>query len=138
MQMFLQKIKKVIRNPFIPFSYLWVTISPIIKSSEKFLRVYYRLRTGKRLNLEHPVSFQEKTQWLKLHDTDPMYSQLVDKYAVRGYVAERIGEDHLIPLLGVYDSFEDIDFWIGEYKSQCSQNAKLFLVGNKIGINEYE
>lgn len=110
MQMILQKIKKVIHNPFIPFSYLWVTISPMIKSSERFLRVYYRLRTGKRLNLEQPVTFQEKTQWLKLHDTDPLYSQLVDKLAVRGYVAERIGDEHLIPLLGVYDRFEDIDF----------------------------
>lgn len=108
--MSLKQIKKVIHNPFIPLSYLWVAISPMIKSSERYLKVYYRMRTGKKLNLEHPVSFQEKTQWLKLHDTDPLYSKLVDKYEVRKYVADRIGEEHLIPLLGVYEKFEDIDF----------------------------
>ena len=60
--------------------------------------------------MDNPVSFQEKTQWLKLHNTDPLYSTLVDKYEVRKYVADRIGAEYLIPLLGVYDRFEDIDF----------------------------
>ena len=103
-------INKVLHNPLLPFSYLLSTMSPMIKSSETYLRVYYRIMTGKKLNLEHPVSFQEKTQWLKLHNTDPLFTQLVDKYAVRQFVADRIGEEHLIPLLGVYNRFEDIDF----------------------------
>ena len=107
---FVNKLKKVLDNPLIPFSYLWVAISPMIKSSERYLKVYYRMRTGNKLNLEHPVSFQEKTQWLKLHNIDPLYSKLVDKYEVRKFVADRIGEDHLIPLLGIYEKFEDIDF----------------------------
>lgn len=106
----LKHLKKVLYNPLIPLSYLWVAMSPLIKSSERFLRVYYRMRTGMRLNLDNPVSFQDKTQWLKLQYTDPLYTKLVDKYAVRQFVADRIGEEHLIPLLGVYDKFEDINF----------------------------
>lgn len=106
----LKQIKKVFHNPLIPLSYVWVSMSPMIKSSERFLKVYYWLRLGKKLNLKHPVSFQEKTQWLKLHDTDPLFTTLVDKYEVRKYVAEKIGEEYLIPLLGVYNTFEEIDF----------------------------
>ena len=51
-----------------------------------------------------------KIQWMKLYDRDPLYTQLVDKYAVRSFVAERIGEEYLIPCLGVWDRFEAIDF----------------------------
>lgn len=65
---------------------------------------------GKELNLENPTLFTEKLQWLKLHDRRPEYTKMVDKYEVRKYAAEKIGEEHLIPLLGVWDRFEDIDF----------------------------
>lgn len=104
------QIKKIIQNPGIVLSRMWVKMSPIIGSSETFLKINYRLRMGKKLNLDHPHTFQEKTQWLKLHCTDPLYTQLVDKYEVRKFVADRIGEEHLIPLLGVYERFEDINF----------------------------
>ena len=104
------QINKIEHNPLIPFSYLWMAMSPMIKSSERYLRVYYRMRTGKKLNLESPKSFQEKMQWMKFHNTDPLYSTLVDKYEVRKFVSDRIGDEHLIPLLGVYDTFEEIDF----------------------------
>lgn len=108
--MTLRQVKKVLHNPLIPFTYLWAAMSPMIKSSEKYLRVYYRMMTGEKLNLDSPVTFQEKTQWLKLHNTDPLYTKLVDKYAVRQFVADRVGEEYLIPLLGVYDNFDEIDF----------------------------
>lgn len=104
------KIIKVLKSPRIGLSRIWMIMSPMIQSSEFYLKVYYRLRTGRKLNLDHPRSFQEKTQWLKLHNTDPLFSKLVDKYEVRKFVAERIGEEHLIPLYGVYDSFDQIDF----------------------------
>lgn len=77
---------------------------------EKFLKLRYRLEMGKRLNLENPQSFNEKLQWLKLYDRNPEYTKMVDKYAVREYIAEKIGEEYLIPLLGVWDSFDEIDF----------------------------
>jgi hypothetical protein len=62
------------------------------------------------LNLEDPKTFNEKLQWIKLHDRQPIYSKLVDKYEVKQYVADIIGEEHIIPTIGVYDRVEDIDF----------------------------
>ena len=105
-----KQVKKVLHNPGILLSRLWVKLSPMISSSEFYLKMYYWMRTGRKLNLEHPMSFQEKTQWMKLNYTDPQYTQLVDKFAVRQYVADKIGEDYLIPLLGVYEKFDDIVF----------------------------
>lgn len=62
------------------------------------------------LNLDRPRTFNEKLQWLKLYDSTPIKTRLADKYSVRDWVKEKIGEQYLIPLLGVYDKFEDIDF----------------------------
>lgn len=74
------------------------------------LRILFRLRVGYRLSLKNPKTFNEKIQWLKLFDRNPLYTQLVDKYEVRQFVKEKIGEEYLIPLLGVWDNFDDIDF----------------------------
>lgn len=65
---------------------------------------------GIRLNLKNPQTFNEKLQWLKLYDRNPEYTKMVDKYEVRKYIAEKIGEEYLIPFLGVWDRFDDIDF----------------------------
>jgi hypothetical protein len=86
----------------------WRKLSPFIKSDRLYLKVYYRLAMGKSLNLDNPKTFTEKIQWLKMHNTDPVYSKMVDKYQVREIVAAKIGESYLIPLLGVYNSFEEI------------------------------
>lgn len=74
-----------------------------------FIRAYYRLHTGCRLNLGNPVTFNEKLQWLKLRYRPPELVRLVDKYQVRSYVAERVGSEILIPTVGVFDSVDDID-----------------------------
>ncbi|MBR2802273.1 MAG: hypothetical protein IKE21_06745 [Erysipelotrichaceae bacterium] len=74
------------------------------------LKQWYQDRTGKILDLEDPRSFNEKIQWLKIYDRDPLKTLLADKYRVRDWVREKIGEQYLIPLLGVYDKAEDIDF----------------------------
>lgn len=65
---------------------------------------------GKKLDLKNPQTFNEKLQWLKLYDRNPEYTKMVDKYEVRKYIADKIGEEYLIPLLGVWDKFDDIDF----------------------------
>ena len=75
-----------------------------------YLRIMYRLAMGKKLNLGNPLTYNEKLQWLKLYDRNPAYTMMVDKYRVREYIAGKIGEDHLIPLLGVWERAEDIDF----------------------------
>ena len=79
-------------------------------SDEKFLCKLFKLTMGYDLNLKNPKSFNEKLQWLKLYDRKDIYTMMVDKYAVKDYVASIIGEDYIIPTLGVWQRFEDIDF----------------------------
>lgn len=77
---------------------------------EACLRMQWEIHIGGALDLAHPVTFNEKLQWLKLHDRNPLYPMLVDKVAVKPWVAERIGAEHVIPTLGVWERFDDIDF----------------------------
>ena len=70
----------------------------------------YFFKTGQLLNLDKPQSFTEKVQWLKLYDRRPEYTMMVDKYAVKNYVAKVIGLQYVIPTLGVWDKPKDIDF----------------------------
>lgn len=79
-------------------------------SDEKFLKKLFKLEMGYELNLENPQTFSEKLQWLKLYNRKPEYTQMVDKYAVKEYVANIIGEEYIIPTLGVWDRVEDIDW----------------------------
>lgn len=79
-------------------------------SDEKFLKKLFKLQMGKELNLDNPQSFSEKLQWLKLYDRRPEYTQMVDKYEVKKYVANIIGEEYIIPTFGVWNSFDEIDF----------------------------
>ena len=74
------------------------------------LKEWYKNITKDDLNLENPQTFNEKIQWLKLYDSTPIKTRLADKYLVRDWVKEKIGEQYLIPLLGVYDKFEEIEF----------------------------
>lgn len=75
-----------------------------------YLKFIYKIKIGKSLNLKNPKTFNEKLQWLKLYDRNPLYTKLVDKYEVKDYVANIIGKEHVIPTIGVYDSFDDINF----------------------------
>lgn len=79
-------------------------------SDEELLLKKYRVSMKRELNLEDPQTYNEKLQWLKLHDRRPLYTTLVDKYAVKQYVADIVGEEHIIPTLGVWDDFDEIDF----------------------------
>ena len=69
----------------------------------------FKQKLGYKPNLEDPRTFNEKVSWFKLYVRDPRTTRCADKYAVRDYVVEKIGEEHLVPLLGVYDSVEEID-----------------------------
>ena len=77
---------------------------------ETFLKMKYKLKKEKKLDLENPKTFNEKLQWLKLHDRNPEYTKMVDKYEAKEYVANIIGKEYIIPTLGVWDKFDDIDF----------------------------
>ena len=75
-----------------------------------YLKLLYKKRTGKKLDLKKPKTFNEKLQGLKLYNRKPEYAVLVDKYKVKQYVAEKIGDEYIIPTLGVWEKFDDIDF----------------------------
>ena len=75
-----------------------------------YLYLKYWQRMHKWPNLKNPQTFSEKLNWLKLYDRNPLYTTLVDKYAVKQYIANKIGEQYVIPTLGVWNSFDEIDF----------------------------
>lgn len=81
-----------------------------ILDDEDFICRTFEYYNDYHANLKNPKSFNEKLQWLKLHDHNPKYTQLVDKYEVKKYVAGKVGEDYVIPTLGIYNSFDDIHF----------------------------
>lgn len=74
-----------------------------------YLKVLFRGSMGYKLDLRHPKTFNEKLQWLKLYDHNPLYTTLVDKYRVKQWVADKIGEEYIIPTLAVYQSVDEID-----------------------------
>lgn len=77
---------------------------------QEILKILFRNMMGKECNFDNPQSYNEKLQWLKIYDRNPIYTQLVDKYEVRKFIAERIGDEYLIPCLGVWNHFDEIDF----------------------------
>ena len=92
-----------------------------------FLKAAFRARFGRKLDLNNPKTFNEKLQWLKLYDRKPEYTKMVDKYLVRDYVKEKIGEEYLIPLLGVWENPEKINFdeLPMQFVLKCNHNSGL-------------
>ena len=78
-------------------------------SDEEYIKLAFKVKIGKEVDLENPKSFSEKLQWLKLFDRKPEYVSMVDKYEVKKIVADKIGEEYIIPTLGVWDNFDEID-----------------------------
>lgn len=87
-----------------------MTIEENLKFKEEVIKRQFKYHVGYELNLDNPKTFNEKIQWLKLYYHDPIMTKCADKYLVREYIKEKIGEEYLIPLLGVWDKVDDIDF----------------------------
>lgn len=83
---------------------------PRLFSDSRFLKICYKYYQGEDLNLDNPRKFTEKLQWLKLYDHNPEYTRMADKYEVKQYVGEKIGKEYVIPLYGVWNEFNEIDF----------------------------
>lgn len=79
-------------------------------SDELYLKLLYWTNMGKKLDLNDPKRFTEKMQWLKLNDRKTYYSKMVDKYYAKEYAAAIIGQEYIIPTIGVWDSPRDIEF----------------------------
>ncbi len=105
-------IKNIVKK--VPFfdelNLLRFRINYLLKDDEAVIRERYKSVFGRELDLENPKTFNEKIQWRILKDRKDIYTQLADKYLVREYVKEKIGEEYLIKLLGVYEKAEDIDY----------------------------
>lgn len=83
----------------------------LTREEERYILEYqFERMAGYKLNLDNPQTFNEKLQWLKLNYKNPLMTKYADKVAVRGFVKEKIGEQHLTPVIGVYDNVDDIDF----------------------------
>ena len=98
----LEKIKKVLKNPLLLFVFL-NNNNILVLSDKTYLKLRYFASFKKRLNLDNPKTFNEKLQWLKLYDRNPIYTNMVDKYEVKKYIAEKIGEEYIIPTIGIYN-----------------------------------
>lgn len=129
-------IKEIMTNKILKgFKYLFTKprlIGIIVLSKVSFLfpdkpyvEMMYWLNMGKKLNLKHPTTFNEKLQWLKLYNHDPRYTIMVDKVKAKEYVAGIIGEEHIIPTLGVWDDPDDIDFDAlpDQFVLKCNHNS---------------
>ena len=87
-----------------------VTNLNFLFADKLYLKIIFRLQMGKRLNLNNPKTFSEKLQWLKLYNRKSEYTTMVDKYAVKEYVANIIGKEYIIPTLGAWDTPNDINW----------------------------
>lgn len=104
-------IKRLIENPWhlaVTFARRgWLNWLP----DKTYLSLLFRALLKKRMNWDDPKTFNEKMQWLKLYDRDPIYSAMVDKYEVKKIVSDRIGQEYVVPILGgPWNSVEEIDF----------------------------
>lgn len=93
---------------------------------ELYLRIMYRCQTGKHLNLNNPVTFNEKLQWLKLNYRKNIFTEMVDKYQARSYIARIVGDEYLIPLLGVWNSVDEIDWSVlpDQFVLKCTHDCE--------------
>lgn len=97
---------------------------------EIFVRALFQSSLGYELNLANPKTMCEKIQWLKLYNRNPEYIRMVDKYEVKKYIKEKIGEEYIIPLYGVWDSFEEIEFdkLPNQFVLKCTHDSGTFVV----------
>ena len=105
---------------------------------KQYLKIKYFLRTGKKLDLVNPHLFNEKLQWLKLYDRKDIYTIMVDKFAAKQYVEKIIGKQYIIPTIGLYNSFEEINFndLPSQFVMKCTHDSGgIIIVKNKKEID---
>lgn len=106
----MNKLIKAIKNPLWAGGVILRRVFSPYMNDETFIKWEYFSGMGRFPNLKNPKTYNEKLQWLKLNNIHPEYARLVDKYEAKEYVREIIGEDYIIPTLGIWNSFEEIDF----------------------------
>lgn len=120
----LSRIRHYLRNP-LEFMGTRVYAHPGLFSDRMYLRLRYMAAFGRRLDLRNPQTFNEKLQWLKLYNRKPEYTAMVDKLEAKKYVAGIIGEEYIIPTIGVWNNPEEIDFdsLPEQFVFKCTHNS---------------
>lgn len=137
---YLRALKKYILNP--DYRFLLNADAGKYNSmpDSEYIKKMFRANMGHELDLDAPKTFNEKLQWLKLFDRKPEYTVMADKYLVRRYIGEKLGGEYLIPLLGVWDSPDDIDFTSlpEQFVLKCNHNSGLgmYICRNRSELNE--
>lgn len=122
---------KFIQYPFIKKPLLWLDdcfwflIQHFVKDDKRYISFKYWTVFHKRLNWDNPQTFNEKLQWLKLYAHKSIYVTMADKYAVKKFVSDRIGEEYVVPLYGVWDNAKNIDFEAlpNQFVLKCNHNS---------------
>lgn len=130
--------RKIIKNRELRLKLIrmlsWIPDRPYIK-------MVYRIKTGKAINLDNPKGFNEKLNWLKINNRNPEYTTLVDKLKVRDYIEKTIGKDYLFPLIGSWKHFDDIDFdsLPDQFVLKCNHDSgSVKVITDKSTINKEE
>ena len=106
-----------------------------------YLQIYYFAQFKRFINFKAPKTYNEKLQWLKINDRNPEYTKMVDKYEAKEYVSKIIGEEYIIPTLGIWDKFEEIDFdkLPNQFVLKCTHDSEgLVIVKDKSKMNMEE
>lgn len=121
-----KKIIRHLKDPYYSFGYDLLNRFPNLMSDKYYLSVLWRLSMGYKLDWGNPKTYNEKLQWLKLNDRNPLYTTLVDKYRVKQWVIDKIGEKYVIPTLGVYNSVDEIDLDVlpNEFVLKCNHDSR--------------
>lgn len=139
MKEFLYKLKRKIQK-FHKKYFSVENFETFILSDKQFVKRLYKAKKGKRINLNNPKTFSEKQNWLKLYDRRPEYTIMSDKYMAKKYIAERVGEQYIVPVIGVWDNADDIDFSVlpEQFVLKCNHNSDVVICTDKSAINEDE
>ena len=132
-------IKRYIQKPVLIIHYLGMHGWFHWMSDEAYIRMIYRIHFGTYPDLENPKLFNEKLQWLKLHDRNPKYTTMVDKYEAKKYISDLIGEEYVIPTIGVWDNFDEIDFDLlpNQFVLKCTHDSGgLIICRDKSKLNK--
>lgn len=125
-----KKIKRYCKDPYYQVGTLLMKHCPKIMPDKWYLQIMWLNNMGYKIDLKHPKTYNEKLQWLKLYDRNPLYTTLVDKYRVKQYVSDKIGLQFVVPLLAVYNSVNEIDLSTlpNQFVLKCNHDSGSFAI----------
>lgn len=130
-----KKIKRYFSNPYYALGYDLIQSHPHWMPDKYYLSVLWKMVMGETIDWKTPETFCEKLQWLKLYDRKPIYTTLVDKYRVKRWVVDKIGEQYVIPTLAVFDSVDEIvlDNLPDRFVLKCNHDSGSVFICNDKG-----